>query len=81
MAGALAGDMRSECSNLVDWLGRAQDLVDTVAEWERLALTPGTTHEQYRQAYLNIAYHTLYLAGSYERLSRALAAVRERSKP
>ncbi len=81
MAGALAGDMRRECGNMAVWLGRAQDLVDAIAEWERLAITPGTTFECERQAYLNIAYHTLYLAGAYERLSRALAAVRERSKP
>lgn len=81
MAGALAGDMRSECSNLVDWLGRAQALADAIAEWERLALTPGTTFECISKAYLEVAYHTLYLAGAVERQERALAARRERSKP
>ncbi len=44
--------MRSECSNMAEWLGRAQALADAIAEWERLALTPGTTFECMRNAYL-----------------------------
>ena len=62
-------------------MGRAQALADAIAEWERLALTPGATFEYMRKAYLEVAYHTLYLAGAYERHERALAARRERSKP